>query len=109
MSIKHDHKVHKYYRVIQFDGKILWTCALPQCTHHMPKHYEATMLGKAFYCWNCGDTTQFRLEHLSSNPDKDYFSEGDINFPSHPICYKCANPAIAAFSDDVIKQALGEK
>jgi len=43
---KHTHKYHK------IDG--LWFCALPDCTHFMPRNMpQEAMLGKRSICWNC--------------------------------------------------------
>jgi hypothetical protein len=105
MATKSKRHIHKYYRALM-NGNMVWTCMAPDCMHHMPKHYERGVLGKGFYCWACGKLDILRAEHLALDPH--YFSEADFE-PIHPICNNCANPAVVAFSDDVIKQALGEK
>src|SRR5439155_475813 len=51
MSKKHTHKYHK----VLVSGVKLFACGFPDCTHHMPKHYESLLIGKASYCWKCGD------------------------------------------------------
>lgn len=44
---------HKYHRIeIPYLGKI-WACALPDCSHYMPKHLESTVIGKRSFCWAC--------------------------------------------------------
>jgi hypothetical protein len=107
MSTKSKRHTHKYYRVGE-----LWTCALPDCLHHMPKHYEPMLLNKGFYCWSCGEINQLREEHLKLNPK--YFSETD-KIPTHPICWNCANnmPKDGDIDFDVldekIKQIVGDK
>jgi hypothetical protein len=53
MSKKH---IHKYYKV-DVNFNLVWACALPDCNHHMPKHYENMMPGKATICWDCGEIT----------------------------------------------------
>lgn len=55
MAKKHIHKYHK----IELAGQMLWACALPDCGHHMPKHYENSVIGKYSFCWTC--PKQFRL------------------------------------------------
>jgi hypothetical protein len=47
---------HKYYKSRPYKGgEYLWTCALPTCSHHMPKHMEHTLHGKATICWGCDE------------------------------------------------------
>lgn len=46
--------IHKYHRV-QMAGQLVWACALPNCSHHTPKHYEANVPGKFTICWKCGE------------------------------------------------------
>lgn len=53
MSKKHIHKYHK----VEVNFVEVWACALPTCNHHMPKHYENMMPGKATICWDCGEAT----------------------------------------------------
>ena len=49
-------RTHKYHRVEIFGSK-LWACALSDCNHNMPKHYEPMIMGKATICWQCGNET----------------------------------------------------
>lgn len=51
MSKKHTHKYHK----VLVSGVKLFACGFPDCSHHMPKHYESLLIGKASYCWKCGN------------------------------------------------------
>lgn len=44
---------HKYHYVV-FGATHVWACALPDCSHYMPKHMEAMAEGKASICWQCG-------------------------------------------------------
>lgn len=48
--------IHKYYKARDTitSSEFLWTCAAPNCSHHMPKHYEKTLRGKATECWGYG-------------------------------------------------------
>lgn len=64
---------HKYHHVDTPYGK-LWSCALPDCNHHMPAHYEATLPGKYSICWQCGE--KFILNPENMKQDK-------------PICENC--------------------
>lgn len=49
-SRKHVHKYHK----ITIGYTDVWGCALPNCTHYMPKHMESMVIGKHSLCWQCG-------------------------------------------------------
>ena len=71
MAIKH---IHKYYHAKMKFGNRIWTCSLPDCNHHMPVHYENTLLGKLSICWNCDK--EFRLS--------EYLMEEE-----YPICEFC--------------------
>ena len=106
MATKSKRHIHKYYRAM-LNGDMLWTCALPDCMHHMPKHYENAVLNKAFYCWECGEISQLRKEHLAL--DSIFFTdiEGE---PVHPKCIRCAKNLIDFDDmDSVIKEIVGEK
>ena len=64
---------HKYHKVLM--GYIsVWTCALPNCLHYMPKHMEQMVLGKATYCWGCD--TEMILTPQNMSDDK-------------PLCVDC--------------------
>lgn len=62
------HKIHKYYHaeMKNYGGK-LWTCALPDCSHHMPLHYENTLIGKLTICWNCEEPTILDYENMQED------------------------------------------
>jgi hypothetical protein len=67
--------VHKYYRARPNKySDFLWACAIPDCTHHMPKHMEHLLHGKATICWGCGE--QMILDERAYKMDK-------------PICMDC--------------------
>ena len=70
---KHIHKYHKV-RVNKHSDEILWACGQSDCYHFMPKHYEATLPGKATICWECGEVTV--LDERNMQLDK-------------PVCYNC--------------------
>lgn len=89
MSTKSKRHTHRYYRVRMDNNAFIWTCAEPDCMHHMPKHYEPMLLGKSFFCFECGSQDILRGEHLKLNPQ--YFMADD-EFPSRPRCIKCVLP-----------------
>lgn len=66
---------HKYHKIDQ-----LWHCALPDCTHFMPRNVAHNVEGKLSICWDCGK--EFRLTFESMQDDK-------------PICANCTNPELA--------------
>lgn len=64
MATKAKRHTHMYYKAFHagtltsLSGRtkspnFLWACALPDCSHHQPKHQEFMMLGKATICWKC--------------------------------------------------------
>ncbi len=65
--------IHKYYHADLPFGKV-WACALPDCNHFMPNHYESLLMGKGSICWNCGET--YKLNPTNMLDDK-------------PTCEKC--------------------
>ncbi len=76
-NVKAKRHTHKYYKAREYRGKdspFLWACALPDCSHHMPKHMEAMLEGKYTVCWSCGETTV--LDSRTLKTDK-------------PICEDC--------------------
>lgn len=75
MSKKHIHKYHK----IDVNSVDVWACALPECNHHMPKHYEKMVVGKASICWGCGDFLVLSEANMSMNK---------------PECFKCLHPEL---------------
>ncbi len=50
-SRRHPHK----YRRVDLEYAKVFSCALPECTHYMPKHMEKTLLGKQAVCWGCDE------------------------------------------------------
>lgn len=73
---------HKYHKIEIASGK-LWACALPDCTHYMPKHLENTIPGKNSICWSCGN--EFMLNSINMLNDM-------------PICINC-NPQTKRLED----------
>ncbi len=65
-SKKHVHKYHKVNNI--------WTCALPDCSHFMPKNAEDFVLGKYSLCWECNDRFILNSENMKNE---------------QPICEKC--------------------
>lgn len=53
MSNSKAKRLHKYHR-IEINGELVWACALPDCYHFMPKHYENMVMGRQSICWGCG-------------------------------------------------------
>ena len=45
----------------------VWSCALPGCTHFMPKHQEAAVNGRLSRCWGCD--TEFVLDNAAMTED----------------------------------------
>lgn len=53
----------------------VWSCAIPECNHFMPRNMEARVLGKASICWKCNQ--QIVLDETNMENDK-------------PICHSCS-------------------
>lgn len=64
---------HKYHRVDLEYAKV-FSCALPECSHYMPKHMEKTLPGKQSVCWGCDEV--FILDEDALKSDR-------------PMCIKC--------------------
>lgn len=64
MARKHVHKYHN----IQVAYNKVWACALPDCTHYMPKHMEEMVPGKKSICWQCNEP--FILDTEAMKEDK---------------------------------------
>lgn len=77
MSTKSKRHIHKYYRV-EVNGEKLWACGLPNCYHHMPRHYEGLLPGKFSICWKCGEVTT--LDDRTLHMDKPLCEECDPNY-----------------------------
>ena len=67
---------HRYYK-IKLQYVEVWACSLPNCTHYVPPHLSALMLGKSSLCWSCGH------EFLLDEERKEHAIEG------RPICRNC--------------------
>jgi len=85
-STKAKRHIHKY-RKVEVNNVKVWACALPTCSHHMPKHYENMVLGKMSICWGCGN--EFILDERAMLQDM-------------PECYNCAK-GITQKDNEVIK------
>jgi hypothetical protein len=59
MSTKNPKHIHKYYKAkVTFTASgFVWACALANCNHHMPEHFEVTLPGKHTKCWACEQNT----------------------------------------------------
>lgn len=68
--------VHKYHSV-QTTLRKIWCCALPDCTHYMPPHMNAVLIGKTSYCWECN--AEMLLDEDNMKEDM-------------PRCDKCRTP-----------------
>lgn len=60
---KHTHK----YQKVKLGDYMLWSCALPDCMHFMPKHFENLIPGKASYCWKCEESMIMGAAQLRMN------------------------------------------
>lgn len=76
---KHVHKYHK----IEVNNELVWACAMPDCSHHMPKHYENTVIGKYSYCWNCG--LKFVMDAQTMAKDMPICSDCLAGKPVEPV------------------------
>jgi hypothetical protein len=65
--------IHKYHKIDML-GQSIWACALPDCTHYMPKHMEHFIPGKVSICWAC--SSHVMLDEHTMQMDR-------------PICLKC--------------------
>lgn len=63
MAKKH---IHKYMRQA-LRHITVWRCALPQCSHFMPPHFNDLIIGRASICWSCGNT--FTLDESAMADD----------------------------------------
>jgi hypothetical protein len=63
MATKARRHVHRYQRRL-VAGIWVWGCALPQCSHYMPKHMESMVEGKASVCNTCDNTIMMTGEYL---------------------------------------------
>lgn len=65
--------IHKYHKITLGYGRV-WSCAIPECSHFMPRNMEARVIGKASLCWSCGN--QFVLDENNMKQDR-------------PVCVNC--------------------
>jgi hypothetical protein len=72
----------------------VWACALPDCSHYMPKHLEQMMATKNTICWDCGE--EFLLSPMSLMMDK-------------PICLDCRglSAALRKIKEDELNKNVG--
>lgn len=55
---------HKYHRLT--DG--LWHCALPNCTHYLPRNMPlTTIMDKDSICWQCDKKFQIDSENIKQD------------------------------------------
>lgn len=73
MSTKAKRHVHKYHKV-DMGFSSVWACALPDCSHYMPKHMENTIEGKFSLCWGCGEK---------------FILDVDAMKLTKPMCFNC--------------------
>ena len=64
MATKGKRHTHKYYKA-KSNYQRIWACALPDCNHHMPPHYETLVHGKATICWKCDGPMVLDAEALA--------------------------------------------
>ncbi len=92
-NVKAKRHTHKYYKAYEFKdtGPFLWACALPTCSHHMPKHMESMLPGKYTLCWKCEETTV--LDTRTMKMDK-------------PLCEDCDTNYISIESPDLLEELV---
>ena len=74
-SPKHIHK----YMLVTLSYAQVWRCGHPMCAHHMPKHMEKLVIGRASVCWQC--LTPFALDEKAMKEE-------------FPRCQDCREPFI---------------
>ena len=85
-TIKH---IHKYQRIQRKYSGGVWACALPDCTHFMPKNVEDQVEGKLSVCWTCGEP--FILDEDNMKNDR-------------PVCFKCTGDMDLDALDALLKE-----
>lgn len=50
---RHTHKYIKRELGTKEKPSHVYACALPNCTHFMPKNMEGLLIGKTSICWEC--------------------------------------------------------
>lgn len=107
-SSKGKRHTHKYYRVELSPNQFVWACAHGDCPHHMPSHYEATLLNKNYFCWECGKLSTLRTEHLRLN--RDYFTDDNLQYPRCNDCKLGIRTDIdEEVLDDLMRKVIGDK
>jgi hypothetical protein len=79
---------HKYYKAQLPYGEV-WACALPDCNHHMPQHYESLMNGKRSICWGCNEPMLLHAGNLDMK---------------QPICDTCKLGVNKVNFDEVLRK-----
>lgn len=91
------HKRHKYYRVEVAQNKV-WACALPDCTHYIPKHMEKLANGKATFCWGCNAEMTLNPSNMNEDrPQCENCKLGIIPEPEPNTTEAPLTPSLAAF------------
>lgn len=87
--------LHKYYRAHLSLGDV-WACALPECSHYLPKHIEQLINGRATICWNCNNRTTMSPANMGMD---------------RPFCPDCLNAEMAELplSDAMKEFIVGKK
>lgn len=62
-SKRHIHKYHK----LSVAGEKVWACALPNCSHYMPKHMEQLVIGKGSFCWLCNEPIVLDVTNMQND------------------------------------------
>lgn len=75
-KLRHTHKYHK------LEG--LWHCALPDCSHYMPKNVASSVVGKRSLCWTC---------------ENEFILTPDNMRESMPQCDYCLNPNLSRIQE----------
>jgi hypothetical protein len=69
MAVAKRHR-HKYHRIDIGMGTPVWKCALPDCSHYMPKHMEGLLNGKNSTCWECGADINLNPSNMEEDKPK---------------------------------------
>ena len=59
--------IHKYHRRRLGTSNKVWACALPDCSHYIPKHMESMAEGKQSVCNQCGEEFVLNIEAMESD------------------------------------------
>ena len=58
---------HRYVKRPLGKNKV-WSCALPGCTHYIPKHLQSTKDAVSSVCNSCGEDYILSLDSQEENP-----------------------------------------